>query len=152
MIFDRTQEIVDAAKRIRDEKVKNFYELTESDISILERGTLTINTLNRIEEKQEELKHLLNAMGYWNTVTSNRRWDYSDIFNEEEYERILENARVFRKAFFVYSGTPDTPKVSYHFQSINDLERILFDMDVMINDIKSKYRRCGTFRCGEGNI
>lgn len=152
MIFDRTPEIVDAAKRIRDEKVKNFYELTESDISILERGTLTINTLNRIEEKQEELKNLLNAMGYWNTVTSNRRWDYSDIFNEEEYERILENTRVLRKAFFVYSGTPDTPDVSYHFQSINDLERILFDMDVMLNDIKSKYRRCGTFRCGEGNI
>ena len=53
MIFDRTQNDVDTAIRLRREKVQTFQELTESEIVILEKGTLTINTLNRIESKQE---------------------------------------------------------------------------------------------------
>ena len=36
---------------------------------------------------------------------------------------------------------------------INALEKILFDLDVMINDVKSHYRECGTFEsgCGESS-
>ena len=33
--------------------------------------------------------------------------------------------------------------------SINALEKILHDLDVMINDVKSHYRQCGAFECGE---
>ena len=54
MIFDRTQNDVDTAILLRNTKVKNFETLTESDIATLEKGTLTINTINRIENKQEE--------------------------------------------------------------------------------------------------
>ena len=59
MIFDRTQNDVDTAILIRSEKVQNFETLTESEIATLEKGTLTINTLNRIENKQSELKNLV---------------------------------------------------------------------------------------------
>ena len=62
MIFDRTASDVDAAIKIRDEKVKSYQELTEEDVDILERGFITLNTINRIEEKQSELKSLLNNM------------------------------------------------------------------------------------------
>ena len=74
MIFDRTQNDVDTAIRLRNEKAKTFQELTESEIAILEKGTMTINTLNRIENKQEELKNLFNEMGYWNTPMTNKVW------------------------------------------------------------------------------
>ena len=61
MIFDRTQNDVDTAILLRDTKVKKFETLTESEIATLEKGTLTINTLNRIENKQEEfVKTILN--------------------------------------------------------------------------------------------
>lgn len=149
MITNRTQYDVDTAISVIKDKVQKFQELTEDDINILERGTLTINTLNRIENKQEELKNLFNDMGYWNTSITNRVWDYTEIFNITEFQRIIDNTNILREAFFTYKDTPKTPPISYYFEDINSLEKILNDLDVMINDVKSKYRECGNFECGE---
>lgn len=151
MIFDRTQNDVDTAILLRDTKVKNFEELTESEIATLEKGTMTYNTLNRIESKQGELKNLFNEMGYYNAPIVNKSWSETQIFDESEFQRIIDNENALRDAFFVYSDTPKTPKISYHYNDINALEKILVDLDVMINDVKSRYRQCGTFRCGEVN-
>ena len=157
MIFDRTQNDVDTARILRDTKVKfdpitmqpiNPEALTESEIATLEKGTITYNTLNRIETKQEELKNLFNDMGYWNTPIRNKIWGENDIFNIDEFQRILDNTNVLRQAFFVYKDTPNTPPVSYHYNDINALEKILYDLDVMINDVKSHYKECGTFESG----
>lgn len=149
MIFDRTQSDVDSAISLRNTKVKNFETLTAIEIETLEKGTITYNTLNRIENKQEELKNLFNDIGYWNTSILNKVWGENDIFNVDEFQRILDNTNVLRKAFFVYKGTPNTPTVSYHYNDINALEKILYDLDVMISNVKADYRYCGEFECGE---
>ena len=149
MIFDRTQNDVDTAIRLRKEKVQNFQELTENEIAILEKGMLTINTLNRIEEKLEDLKGILNDMGYWNTPITNKVWGENDIFNVDEFQRILDNTNILRQAFFVYKNTPNTPPISYYWDDINALEKILYDLDVMISNVKADYRYCGEFECGE---
>lgn len=149
MIFDRTQNDVDTAIRLRKEKVQTFQELTENEIAILEKGMFTLNTLNRIEEKQEDLKGIFNDMGYWNVPITNKSWDNTQIFDENEFQRIIDNTNVLRRAFFIYKDTPNTPPISYHYNDINALEKILYDLDVMINDVKSHYRECGTFECGE---
>ena len=149
MIFDRTQNDVDTAILLRDTKVKKFETLTESEIATLEKGTLTINTLNRIENKQDELKNLFNEIGYLNTPTTNKTWGENDIFNADEFQRIVDNTNILRQAFFVYKATPNTPPISYYWDDINALEKILYDLDVMINDVKSNYRECGTFESGE---
>lgn len=150
MIFDRTKTDIDNAKKIRNEKVKLFKDLTEDDITTLERGMLTINTLNRIEQKQAELKNLFNDMGYWNTpIESENDWTYTDIFTEADFRRIIDNENILRNAFFTYKNTPNTPDISFHYEDINSLEKILVDLDVMINDVKSNYHECGNFECGE---
>lgn len=149
MIYDRTKADVDASLSIRAEYIQQGAELTAEQVEQLERGTITINTLNRIENKQKSLKGLFNAMGYWNTPTTNKEWQYTDIFDEVNFQRIIDNLNILRNAFFVFKNTSKTPPVSYHYEDINSLEKILFDLDVMINDVKSRYRRCGTFRCGE---
>lgn len=149
MIFDRIQNDVDTAILLRDTKVKKFETLTESEIATLEKGTLTINTLNRIETKQRRIKKSFYAMGYWNTPITNKTWGENDIFNEDEFQRILDNTNILRQAFFVYKATPNTPPVSYYFEDINALEKILYDLDVMISNVKADYRFCGEFECGE---
>lgn len=150
MITDRTQADVDKALEIRDEKVKVFKTLSEDDINTLERGTITINTLNRIENKQDELKNLFNDMGYWNTnIITKTDWVNGDIFYKEDFQRIINNENILRIAFFAYSDTPKTPDISFHYEDINSLEKILEDLDIMINDVKSNYLECGTFECGE---
>lgn len=150
MITDRTQADVDGALRIRDDKVKLFQTLTDDEVTTIERGILTINTINRIEEKQAELKNLIKRLGYWNTnITSKTDWVHTDFFTNSDFQRIIDNENILRNAFFVYKDTPDTPNISFHYEDINALEKILVDLDVMINDIKSNYRECGNFNCGE---
>ena len=149
MIFDRTQNDVDTAILLINTKVKNFETLKESEIATLEKGTITYNTLNRIENKQKLLKGLFEEIGYWNIPITNKVWGETDIFNVVEFQRILDNTKVLREAFFTYKNTPNTPPISYHYNDINALEKILHDLDVMINDVKSHYRQCGAFECGE---
>lgn len=148
LIYDRTQQDVANAIKIRSEKVQKFQELTADDIAILERGTITVNTLNRIEYKQAELKLLINDMGYWNTLIRNKNWSTSEIFDEDNFQRILDNLNILKEAFFVYKNTPNTPNVSYNFNDINAIEKILFDIESMIQEIKDLYRECGDIECG----
>ena len=143
MIYNRTQADVDNAIKIRREKVQTFQELTEDDIKTLEKGTITTNTLNRIEAKQEELKNLLNNMGYWNTPIKNKTWDNTQIFNEEDFQRIIDNTNVLRSAFFTYKDTPGTPPISYHWRDINALEKILYLLESAIESTKVGFTYIG---------
>jgi hypothetical protein len=149
MIFDRTKYDVENAIIIREEKVKKFQELTDDDIIILEKGFLTINTLNRIEEKQKELKNIFEKSFYFVDEIENKKWNYEDIFKKEDWQRILHNCDILKKSYFVYSSTPKIPDEKFtKYQNINDLEKTLYDLNVMIEDVKSNYRECGAFECG----
>lgn len=150
MIFDRTQEDVDLAIKVRQKMQVQYYPtLTDEEKNALVRGTFGIEDLNRIENKEQELKNLLNEVGYYNIGIANRTWTARDIFDIGDFNRIIYNANQLRESFFVYQDTPETPTAKYHFENINALEKILEDLDVMINDVKSNYRECGTFNCGE---
>lgn len=159
MITDRTQQDIDEAIRLRNEKIKfdpitmqptNLEELTEEERLHLQKGTFNVEDLNRIENKQNELKNLFTDMGYWNTPTENKTdWTTDDIFTKADFQRIIDNENILRNAFFTYKDTLATPGISFHYEDINSLEKILFDLDVMINDVKSNYRECGAFECGE---
>ena len=150
LIYDRTEADVENAKRIRAEKIQQGFDPDEMDVEILERGSLTINTLNRIEEKQEELKNLFETDFYFVDKITNKHWDYTDYFKQSDFDRILYNLEMLVKAYLIYSSTPDIPERNFRkYQTINDAEKILFDLDLMINDIKSHYRECGEIECGE---
>lgn len=149
MIFNRTEADVTEAKRIILEKVQKFLTLSNTEIEILEKGCLTINTLNRIENEQRRLNEVLNDMGYWNIEITNKEWAISDVFDEQNFQRLLTNIDVLRDAFFTYSETPVTPNISYHFQAINEMEKILNDIGEIITYTQANYKICGNFSCGE---
>lgn len=149
MIFNRTEADVTEAKRIILEKVQKFLALSNTEIEILEKGCLTINTLNRIENEQRRLNEVLNDMGYWNIEITNKEWAISDVFDEQNFQRLLTNIDVLRDAFFTYSETPVTPNISYHFQAINEMEKILNDIGEIITYTQANYKICGNFSCGE---
>ena len=149
MITNRTINDVNLAKKIRAEKIQKGFEITDNEVETMERGCVTINTLNRIEQKQSELKTKLNDMGYFDTNISNVLWNYTDIFNEHDFKRIIDNNIVLRKAFFVYLDTPKVAIAKYHYDQFNRLEKVLVDLETNINYTINHYRRCGTFNCGE---
>lgn len=144
MIYDRTIDDVNNAINIRNRGMP----FSESDIEALERGMVTINTLNRIEQKQSELKDILNDMGYFNISIENKQWSCKDVFDESNFDRIVENNVLLRKAFFTSSNAPKDAIAIYHYKEFNALEQILYDLQQMAEYVKSKYRLCGTFNCG----
>lgn len=148
MIYDRTISDVNSAKKIIKEKVQNNLILSEIDIKTLERGTITIHTINRIENKQAEIKAKMDEMGYFNTHITNKTWTYNDIFTETDFQRIVDNNLSLRKAFYASSYSPKDAIAKYHYEEINALEKILFDISENIEYTISKYQRCGTFNCG----
>lgn len=152
MIFDRTAQDVSDAIKIRTEKAQTGQALTEDELITISRGLISIDTLNRIEEKQAELVDIFTTLGYYNIGVVNKSWEYEDIFTGEDFHRIVRNLNILRQAFFVYSNTPQTPEARYYFQNINDIEKILYDLEEIAADLPSYYRECGTFDCGEDNL
>ena len=149
MIFDRTQNDVDTAISLRNKKVKEFESLTSEEVNTLERGTITTNTLNRIENKQMELANLFSQLSI-NVKIENKNWGKTQIFNRAEFQRILDNLNVLVKYFCVYSNTPNVPKISYHFEDINAIEKILFDLEELYNKALKSFVYCGITYCGMG--
>jgi hypothetical protein len=149
VIFDRTQNDVDTAIVLRNTKVKSFADLTNEEVVMLERGTITINTLNRIENKQQDIVELFSNLSI-NVNIKNKNWEEAQIFNRAEFQRILDNLNVLVKSFCVYSNTPNIPKISYHFEDINAIEKILFDLEELYNKALKSFVYCGTTYCGMG--
>lgn len=150
MITDRTKADVDSAKEIIDSKVKLFLELTDSELQTLERGTIGIGTINRISNKQISLKNKMERNGYFVKTISTKTWDYNDIFGENDFFQLINNTVLLREAFFTYSDTPANVYLSYDYENINNLEKILVDMENILDYMIANFRECGTFYSGEG--
>lgn len=148
MIYDRTSDDVANASKIRENKIKKKQTLTEEDIAQLERGFLTVTALNRIEDKQKELTMLIKNMGYHHKLFDNVTWALGDETTVNDFNRIIANTDFLRFAFMVYSTTPETPSSFLDYNDLNALEKILYDLGVMVDDVKSNYRECGAYECG----
>lgn len=148
-MFDRTQQDVDKSIKIINEKIKKGLSISEEDVATLERGTITINTINRIEERQAYLKSLFDSQAYYTKPIINYIWDYEKIFDESHFKDLINDTYILRDSFFDYAETPKELFLEYTYQNINNLEKILFDLKRMMDFVMSNYRECDTFYCGE---
>jgi hypothetical protein len=148
MIFDRTLSDAKQAVTIREEKVKKGENLTADDIYILSRGFISVGDLNRIEGKQEALKGIFNDMGYYNTPMVNKLWDEESYFFKTDLQRIVKNNEILRKAYYIFASTPIDARPKAYFEDLNKIEKLLYDLEQMADDMKSRFKKCGTFNCG----
>lgn len=147
MIFDRTSKDVETALKIREEKVKKSITLTDEEKETMRRGFLTIETINEIEEKERILWYVLREMGYYNIFqreNNKTNWSLRDIFLQSDLRRIVEICNAYRDAFFVLSTTPRKPTAKFHYSDINVLEKNLRDIEIVTEQVKERYKRCGS--------
>lgn len=125
MIFDRTQADIDEARELRT-KLGRGEALTEDETAKLEKGTLTLTALNRIESKQRDIVQKLNANGYTVSLDT-KTWAHGDYFYKSDFERWLSN--ISRLKSYAPSVTVDPPEIAeaLTFEGINKVERILYD-------------------------
>ncbi len=166
MIIDRTSADVELAKKIIREKIQPIFplspDLTPDDKRILQRGTCSVDMLNRIENKQKEIANMLNIYAYPMSIQNKTDWkdedfyimhpeatDQGEIFNYQDHSRLLSNLDKLKQAFFIYPTTPKTPDYLYNYVNANAVEKILVDIENMISDMERHFRECDTFYCGE---
>lgn len=79
-----------------------------------------------------------------------REWQEGDIVRRAQWSTYLNNVQKLRDAYYTLAETGQLPapgdKLGY--VGANTIEKVLADIDLLIDCMKSSYRRCGTFRAG----
>lgn len=160
LIYDRTEsdETASAAIRKSYQTLGNWSGLTDAERAQLERGTLTYNTLNRVESAVKTLAAALTSAGYPVEITpvlkgskaEDREWQEGDIVRRAQWTTFLDNVQKLRDAYYTLAETGQLPKPEdkLGYVGANTIEKVLTDIDLLIDCMKSSYRRCGTFRAG----
>lgn len=149
MIFDRTAKDVSEAINIRRNKIQKNIELTDEDIRKLEKGSITLSTINRISQKIIDLDAEISEMSYLNGSVSAKIWGENDFFMLDDFKRLTDDTARLKKRFMVFTTTPADPRPEYHYRELNLMEKILYDLDIMVQSVKSYYKQCGNYECGE---
>ena len=160
LVYDRTEDDVTSSAAIRStyQALGNWSGLTTAERAQLERGTLTYNTLNRVESAVKLLAAALTSAGYPVAVTpvlkgskaEDREWQEGDIVRRAQWAIYLDNVQRLRDAYYTLAETGQLPKPEdkLGYVGANNIEKVLADIDLLIDCMKSSYRRCGTFRAG----
>lgn len=160
LIYDRTEsdETASAAIRKSYQKLGNWSGLTDAEKAQLERGTLTYNTLNRVESAVKTLAAALTAAGYPVEVTpvlkgskaEDREWQEGDVLYRPQWTTYLANVQALRDAYYTLAETGElpAPEDKLKYTGANTIEKVLADIDLLLDGMKSIYRRAGTFTAG----
>lgn len=146
LVYDRTAQDVETARTQRGTTLTPL------------KGCYNITDLNRVESAVKTLAAALTAAGYSVEVkpvlkggkSEDREWQEGDIVRRAQWTTHLDNVQRLRDAYYTLAETGELPapgdKLGY--EGANTIEKILADIDLLIDCMKASYRRCGTFRAG----
>ena len=79
-----------------------------------------------------------------------REWQEGDVLYRPQWTTYLDNVQKLRDAYYTLAETGELtkPEDKLGYVGANTIEKILADIDLLIDCMKSSYRRCGTFRAG----
>ena len=145
-IYDRTQHDVEYAKS----RIKYFKEnggITDGEDL---KGCLNVVDLNRIENNTGYLSDLLISLYYFNSISKlSSNWNMSNMPTLEHINRIIDNVKKLQTAYFKPSGSPNLPNTLTHYEEVNSIEKCLYLLKAMIDEMMSSFKECNTFECGE---
>ena len=144
-VYDRTQEDVDYAKT----QIAYFKANGGITDGINLKGCLNYTDVNRIEYNTYYLADLLISLYYFNTISRHRAWRMGNIFDNTHVNRVINNVAILQSAYHTPTGSPDLPTTLTHYEQVNSVEKCLYLLKEMIDNMVSSFRECGTFYCGE---
>ena len=123
-----------------------------------QKAYLNYFDLNRIETRMQELTNLMNKYGYVNHIITKTNWikqissnDLSNFPILSELKRIHDNEQTLMDSLYVYTSTPLLPNniENLTIYNVNDIEKILYHLHLIIKSIENTFIYCGTVECGE---
>lgn len=79
-----------------------------------------------------------------------REWQEGDVLYRSQWTTYLDNVQRLRDAYYTLAETGALPKPEdkLGYVSANTIEKVLADIDLLLDGMKSIYRRAGTFSAG----
>lgn len=110
-----------------------------------------ITDLNRVGQAMRYVAARLRACGFDVVVTPRTDWVWTDRATPAAAKRYLNNLRKIRKALVLFVGTPDVPdgKRPFTTEEANDIEKILIDVEDMVQRTMQCWYFCGDLYAGE---
>lgn len=83
-----------------------------------------------------------------------REWQEGDVLYRPQWTTYLDNVQKLRDAYYTLAetGKLPAPEDKLGYIGANNIEKILADIDLLIDCMKASYRRCGTFRAGNNAV
>lgn len=123
-----------------------IFDRTQSDITNdTDKAYIDYKDLNRVEEAVEYLSNKLNEYNYFNKVKT-KEWKIDEFRKQKECERIKENYKILKESFLYKFDIPEFDWET--IEEANDIEKILFDINVLINKMVFAFRYSNTFYSG----
>ena len=138
-----------------------FYRTVNDILNDTDRNYINYKDLNRIETRMQELTNELNKYKYMNHITTKTDWIKQTSTNEianfpmkTQIDRIINNLKILMDSYYIYTDTPQLPNTLENatIYKINDIEKILYDLHMLIKNMKKDFKLCGLYLCGGMNI
>lgn len=122
-----------------------FDRTNEDIINETDKAFISYIDLNRIEEACSYLASLLKVS------IMTKEWKIDEFRKTSEMERLRNNINLLENSYYKMPNTPKLPeKITYtSITEANNIEKILFDINTMIENVKAAVRFAGTFYAGE---
>lgn len=162
LVYDRTAEDVAEVRRLLwklDPEVGE--ELTDEEWAKWNagmKGAYNYTDMNRVESAVKTLAAALTAAGYpveiapvlKGSKSEDREWQEGDIARRAQWSTYLDNVQRLRDAYYTLAETGQLPKPGdkLGYVGANTIEKVLADIDLLLDGMKSIYRRAGTFTAG----
>lgn len=151
LITDRTTADVDRVKYLAAKALQDMTAEERAEWLSPLKGSYNYTDLNRVEEAVAYVAGRLGEFGYLPEQPMIRYWSGEDIPNENDISRYLNNVATLRSAITVWASTPDAPNstVNFDIYQANALEKILVDVDQILNHIRDSWYFSGDLYAAE---
>ena len=84
------------------------------------------------------------------STLEDREWQEGDVLYRPQWTTYLDNVQKLRDAYYTLAETGELPKPGdkLKYTGANTIEKVLADIDLLLDGMKSIYRRAGTFSAG----
>lgn len=116
-------------------------------LTLTKKGHYNLTDLNRVGAAMRYLSARFSTYGYVVTVTSRINWTVTDMSRQENMDAYLLDVKSLRDVLTMMQSTPNVPNSMsmLTWNSANDIEQILADIDSLITRAAAAFERLGSF-------
>lgn len=151
LIYDRTAADVRRAEYLASLFYEDMTPGEQEEWDSALKGFYNAEDLNRVGSAIRYVARRLEGYGYSVDVQPQTDWSAGDIPTPEQMERYLHDIRALRDKLAHLPTMPPCPDDMEELTHIeaNNIERILRDVNTLINWMTASWYYCGELYCGE---